>query len=57
MLNRRMALAAALGLYVAVFLSFIFVEVPGLGLGHFFYVPVALIDGQGQRAEEGGASA
>jgi diguanylate cyclase (GGDEF)-like protein len=43
MLNRRMALAAALGLYVAVFLSFILVEVPGLGLGHFFYVPVALI--------------
>jgi diguanylate cyclase (GGDEF)-like protein len=43
MLNRRLALAAALGLYVAVFLSFVFVEVPGLGLGHFFYIPVALL--------------
>ena len=43
MLNRRLALAAALGLYVAVFLSFVLIEVPGLGLGHFFYIPVVLI--------------
>ena len=43
MLNRRLALAAALGLYVAVFLSFVLVEVPGLGLGHFFYIPVVLV--------------
>jgi diguanylate cyclase (GGDEF)-like protein len=43
MLNRRLALAAALGLYVVVFLSFVLVEVPGLGLGHFFYIPVVLV--------------
>jgi diguanylate cyclase (GGDEF)-like protein len=30
-------------LYAAVFMSFIVFEMPGLGLGHFFYIPVALV--------------
>ena len=33
----------ALGLYALVFFAFVLFEVPGLGLGHFFYIPVALL--------------
>jgi diguanylate cyclase (GGDEF)-like protein len=42
-LHRRLLLVSALALYGLVFASFILFEVPGLGLGHFFYVPVVLI--------------
>jgi diguanylate cyclase (GGDEF)-like protein len=30
-------------LYAAIFMAFIMLEVPGLGLGHFFYIPIALL--------------
>jgi len=33
----------ALVLYAIVFMAFVVFEVPGLGLGHFFYIPVALL--------------
>jgi diguanylate cyclase (GGDEF)-like protein len=36
-------LALALAGYVTVFALFCTVETPGLGLGHFFYIPVALV--------------
>jgi diguanylate cyclase (GGDEF)-like protein len=35
--------AVALALYAVVFTVFVVFEVPGLGLGHFFYIPVALL--------------
>jgi diguanylate cyclase (GGDEF)-like protein len=41
--HRRLLVAMAIALYSVVFASFITFEVPGLGLGHFFYIPVALI--------------
>ena len=41
--HRRLAIVIALGMYALVFAALIFVERPGLGLGHFFYVPVALV--------------
>lgn len=33
----------AIALYATVFMAFVVFEVPGLGLGHFFYIPVALL--------------
>jgi diguanylate cyclase (GGDEF)-like protein len=42
-LHRRLLLACAIGLYGAVFLAFVLFEVPGLGIGHFYYIPVALL--------------
>src|SRR4051794_23766136 len=41
--HRRLLLLIALTLYGLIFGCFIVFEVPGLGLGHFFYVPVVLI--------------
>jgi diguanylate cyclase (GGDEF)-like protein len=38
-----MVLALAGLAYATVFATFIFVENPGLGLGHFFYIPVCLV--------------
>jgi diguanylate cyclase (GGDEF)-like protein len=38
-----MVLALAALAYAGVFAAFVFVEMPGLGLGHFFYVPVCLV--------------
>jgi diguanylate cyclase (GGDEF)-like protein len=38
-----MVLALAALAYAGVFATFVFVENPGLGLGHFFYVPVCLV--------------
>jgi diguanylate cyclase (GGDEF)-like protein len=35
--------ATALALFAIVFAVFVGFEVPGLGLGHFFYIPVALL--------------
>jgi diguanylate cyclase (GGDEF)-like protein len=43
MLHQRLFLATATALYVLVFAAFVLFEVPGLGLGHFFYIPVALL--------------
>jgi diguanylate cyclase (GGDEF)-like protein len=42
-LHRRLLLLCALALYALVFVFFIVFEVPGLGLGHFFYIPIALV--------------
>jgi diguanylate cyclase (GGDEF)-like protein len=42
-LHRRLLFATALGLYAAVFAAFRLFEVPGLGLAHFFYIPIALL--------------
>jgi diguanylate cyclase (GGDEF)-like protein len=33
----------AIACYALIFTSFVVFEVPGLGLGHFFYIPVALL--------------
>jgi diguanylate cyclase (GGDEF)-like protein len=40
---RAFLLATSLVLYPAIFLAFLMVEKPGLGLGHFYYFPVAMI--------------
>ena len=42
-LERRLLIVTAVTLYGAVFIAFVVFEVPGLGLGHFFYIPVALL--------------
>jgi diguanylate cyclase (GGDEF)-like protein len=42
-MHRRLLVMTALTLFGVVFASFILFEVPGLGIGHFFYIPVALI--------------
>jgi diguanylate cyclase (GGDEF)-like protein len=42
-LHRRLLIVTAMVCYALVFLSFVVFEVPGLGLGHFFYIPVALL--------------
>jgi diguanylate cyclase (GGDEF)-like protein len=41
--QRRLLVAAAIVLYAAVFMSFLVFERSGLGLGHFFYIPIALL--------------
>jgi diguanylate cyclase len=41
--HRRLLVLCAIALYAAIFGAFVFLEVPGLGVGHFFYLPVALI--------------
>jgi diguanylate cyclase (GGDEF)-like protein len=42
-LPRRLLTLTAVGCYAVVFSTFIIFEVPSLGLGHFFYIPVALL--------------
>ena len=42
-LHRRLLVVTAIGVYALVLLGFLLFEVPGLGLGHFFYIPVALL--------------
>ncbi len=42
-LNRRVLLAIAAAAYAGVFATFVFVETPGLGLGHFLYIPICLV--------------
>ena len=42
-LHRRAVLVGAALAYTLIFLGLVFVESPGLGLGHFFYVPIAVI--------------
>jgi diguanylate cyclase (GGDEF)-like protein len=41
--HRRLLFVIAIASYVLVFTSFVLFEIPGLGLGHFFYIPVALL--------------
>jgi diguanylate cyclase (GGDEF)-like protein len=41
--HRRLLLLCAVVLYAAVFVAFVLFEAPGLGIGHFFYIPVALM--------------
>jgi diguanylate cyclase (GGDEF)-like protein len=41
--SRRLVLALAALLYIGVFVAFIFVESPGLGVGNFFYIPICLV--------------
>jgi diguanylate cyclase (GGDEF)-like protein len=43
MSHRRAILAVALGSYGMIFGSFLVFERPGLGIGHFFYLSVALV--------------
>jgi diguanylate cyclase (GGDEF)-like protein len=42
-LQRRLLILLSIGLYAVVFTTFVLFEKPGLGLGHFFYIPVALL--------------
>jgi diguanylate cyclase (GGDEF)-like protein len=42
-LNRRVFLAIAAAAYAGVFAAFVFVETPGLGLGHFLYIPICIV--------------
>lgn len=42
-LHRRLLVVTAIGCYGLVLMCFVLFEVPGLGLGHFFYIPVALL--------------
>jgi Flp pilus assembly protein protease CpaA len=41
--QRRLLFVTALLSYGVVFTCFVLFEIPGLGLGHFFYIPVALL--------------
>jgi diguanylate cyclase (GGDEF)-like protein len=41
--RQRLLFAIAIVSYLVVFVSVLFFELPGLGLGHFFYIPVALL--------------
>jgi diguanylate cyclase (GGDEF)-like protein len=41
--HQRWLVVTAIACYALVFLSFVVFEVPGLGLGHFFYIPIALL--------------
>jgi diguanylate cyclase (GGDEF)-like protein len=42
-LNRRLVLILAALVYASVFSAFVVFERPGLGIGHFFYVPICLV--------------
>jgi diguanylate cyclase (GGDEF)-like protein len=42
-LNRRLVLILAALVYAGVFGAFVIFERPGLGIGHFFYVPICLV--------------
>ena len=41
--SRRVLFTAAGAIYIATFVAMLFVEVPGLGVGHFLYVAIALV--------------
>jgi diguanylate cyclase (GGDEF)-like protein len=41
--TRRGILALAAAAYAGIFAAFVLFETPGLGIGHFFYVPIILI--------------
>lgn len=40
---RRLALFLAAPAYAGVFAAFVLIERPGLGIGHFFYIPICLV--------------
>ncbi len=42
-LNRRVVLTVSAVSYLGVFAAFVVFERPGLGIGHFFYIPVCLV--------------
>jgi diguanylate cyclase (GGDEF)-like protein len=42
-LNRRLVLVLAAPVYAGGFAAFLIVNQPGLGIGHFFYVPICLV--------------
>jgi diguanylate cyclase (GGDEF)-like protein len=42
-MHRRLLVGTAIALYAIVSVLFFVFEVPGLGIGHFFYIPVALL--------------
>jgi diguanylate cyclase (GGDEF)-like protein len=42
-LHPRLLVSASLAMYALIFASLVVLESPGLGLGHFFYLPIALI--------------
>lgn len=42
-LHRRAVLFGATAAYVVIFVGLLFLESPGLGLGHFFYLPIAVV--------------
>ena len=54
-LHRRALLLGATAAYYVIFLGLLFLESPGIGLGHFFYVPIAVI--AIARGSRGGAAA
>ena len=41
--HRRLLIGAALVLYAVIFAAFLLFEVPGLGIGHFYYVAIAVV--------------
>jgi diguanylate cyclase (GGDEF)-like protein len=41
--HRALLLSAAAALYPLIFVTFLLVEKPGLGIGHFYYIPIALV--------------
>jgi diguanylate cyclase (GGDEF)-like protein len=41
--NRRLVLVLAAPVYAGVFAALVVIEKPGLGIGHFFYVPICLV--------------
>jgi hypothetical protein len=41
--HRALMLATSIGLYPAILGAFLIAERPGLGIGHFYYIPVAMI--------------
>jgi diguanylate cyclase (GGDEF)-like protein len=41
--NRRLVLVLAAPVYAGVFAALVIIEKPGLGIGHFFYVPICLV--------------
>src|SRR5205085_3227832 len=43
MSQRVFLISTAVAGFVVIFASFLVFEVPGLGIGHFYYVPVALV--------------
>src|SRR5207253_10368015 len=42
-LHRRLLIVCAIALFGGIFVGFVIFEVPGLGIGHFYYIPVAMI--------------
>ena len=42
-LHRRLLIVCAIALFGGIFVGFVIFEVPGLGIGHFYYIPVAML--------------